>query len=252
MSDEKTINTENSVKSAEKPKKIYKPNMALYRFFRFVTKPLAVCLWPTKIINKENYTNFGGGLIMCNHYSTLDGVVMAAKLFRRELHVVIKVEAFAGSTIADWFLGSMGGIPVRRGEADIQAVKSIMEVLKDEDKQLLIFPEGTRNKADDQHMGDFKDGAARFAIKGKKQLLPMIYFHSPKTFRKNWLYIGEPFDLSEFYGDKPTEENKKRATAYVRAIMDETRRKCNEYVAAHSRKYAKQLASSDCGSDATK
>ena len=36
--------------------------------------------------------------------------------------------------------------------------------------------------------------------------------------------------MSQFYGDKPTEENKERATAYLYEKMLETRRLCNEAV----------------------
>ncbi len=222
-----------------KPLKKYKKRPWVFRIFRAVMKPLALFLWPTKVINKENYKKFGGGLIMCNHYSKLDGVIMCSKMIK-DLNVVIKVDAFEGADIANWFLSTMGGIPVRRGEADIAAVKAIMEVLKQDDKQLLIFPEGTRNKAGDQNMAPFKEGTARFAIKAKRPILPMIYFRSQKPFRKNWLYVGEPFDLSEFYNDRPSAENKKKATAYVRQKMDETRVLCNEYVYAHNKKLRKE------------
>lgn len=108
----------------------------------------------------------------------------------------------------------MGAIPVRRGEADIESVKQVLKVLKD-GKQLLIFPEGTRNKEDTQEMAEFKTGTARFAIKTKVPVVPMIYYHSPKAFRKNWLYVGEPFTLEEFYGARTPEDNHK-ATELIR------------------------------------
>lgn len=245
---------DNGLDTAKKPKKEkkakqYKICVPLYRTFRILLKPIALTIWPTKIINRENYDGFGSGMLICNHYSTLDGVIPAAKMFKKELHAVIKTEAFEGSKIAEWFLITVGGIPVHRGEADITAVKAIMDVLRS-DKQLLIFPEGTRNKRGDENMAEFKDGTARFAIKAKKPILPMIYFRAPKAFRKNWLYIGEPFELTQFYDARPTEENKRLATAYVREKMDEARVKCNEYVALHDKKYAKRLAAEKEAKDA--
>lgn len=203
--------------------------MKTYRFFRFILKPIADILWPTKVINKDNYKKFGSGLMMCNHYSKADGIVIASKLLKKDLNVVVKFEAFEGSKTANWFLRSVGCIPVHRGEADITAVKEILKVLKD-DKQLLIFPEGTRNKEGTPEMAEFKSGTARFAIKTKKPILPMIYYRQPKPFRRNYLYIGEPFDLEEFYQVKKTEENKDDATKYVYDKMVETRKLLDEWV----------------------
>lgn len=215
--------------------------MTLYRVLRFWLKPLVKILWPTKVVGLDRYDSFGAGLVICNHFSTMDGVVCTADMFKKELHVVIKTEAFEGSKIANWFLRKMGGIPVHRGEADVQAVKSVMKVLK-EDKQLLIFPEGTRNKTGSRDLMEIKDGTARFAIKAKKEILPMIYFQSPKVFRKNWLYIGEAFSLEEFYNDRTSEEGKKRATQTVLENMLTTRAACDDYVKTHSKKHAKILS----------
>ena len=88
-------------------------------------------------------------------------------------------------------------------------------------------------------MAEFKTGTARFAIQTKVPVVPMIYYRSPKAFRKNWLYVGEPFTLEEFYGAKTPEENHK-ATELIREKMDETRRLCNEYVENNTR-YGKKL-----------
>ncbi|MBR2956035.1 MAG: 1-acyl-sn-glycerol-3-phosphate acyltransferase [Clostridia bacterium] len=124
----------------------------------------------------------------------------------------------------------MGGIPVNRGEPDLQAIKAVMNVLKDEKKQLVIFPEGTRNRANDDSITPLKNGTARFAIKAKRRILPVMYYRKLRPFKRNYMYIGEPIDLSEFYNDKPTEENKTKATQYVYEKMLETRRLCNEAV----------------------
>lgn len=205
--------------------------MKLYGFFRFFLNPLAKILWPTTVINRENYKNFGGGMIICNHYSSLDGVVIGSRLIRRDMNVLIKKEAFEESKISNWFLRSVGGIPINRGEPDLQAIKAVMNVLKDEKKQLVIFPEGTRNRANDDTLTPLKHGTARFAIKAKRRILPVMYYRRLRPFKRNYMYVGEPIDLSQFYGDKPTPENKERATQFINERMLETRRLCNEAVA---------------------
>lgn len=216
-------------KTLARIKTYYKPekSFAFYRFLRVILHPLQMLVWPTKVIGAENAKKVNGALFTCNHYSKMDSMIPYFVLFKKEAHALAKYELFT-NPIAGWFLHKMGAIPVRRGEADIESVKQVLRVLK-EGKQLLIFPEGTRNKEGTQHMAEFKTGTARFAIKAKVPVVPMIYYQSPKAFRKNWLYVGEPFSLEEFYGAHTIDENH-AATEVIKEKMDETRRLCNEYV----------------------
>ncbi len=242
----KTKNANSTEQNAEKPSTIipssemdkktlariktyYKPEkrFIFYRFLRVILRPIQMLVWPTKVIGAENAKKVKGALFTCNHYSKMDSMIPYFVLFKKEAHALAKYELFT-NPVAGWFLHKMGAIPVRRGEADIESVKQVLRVLKD-GKQLLIFPEGTRNKEGTQQMAEFKTGTARFAIKAKVPVVPMIYYQSPKAFRKNWLYVGEPFSLEEFYGARTIDENH-AATEVIKEKMDETRRLCNEYV----------------------
>lgn len=216
-------------KTLDRIKTYYKPvkSFAFYRFLRVLLHPLQCILWPTKVVGMENVKDVDGGLFICNHYSKIDSLIPCFHLFKKESHVLAKYELFK-VPIAGWFLHQMGAIPVRRGEADVEAVKQVLKVLKS-GKRLLIFPEGTRNKENTQQMAEFKTGTARFAIKTKVCIVPMIYYQSPQMFKRNWLYIGKPFTLEEFYGARTPEENH-LATERIREKMDETRALCNEYV----------------------
>ncbi len=216
-------------KTLARIKTYYKPekSFVFYRFLRVILRPIQMLVWPTKVIGAENAKKVKGALFTCNHYSKMDSMIPYFVLFKKEAHALAKYELFT-NPVAGWFLHKMGAIPVRRGEADIESVKQVLRVLKD-GKQLLIFPEGTRNKEGTQHMAEFKTGTARFAIKAKVPVVPMIYYQSPKAFRKNWLYVGEPFSLEEFYGARTIDENH-AATEVIKEKMDETRRLCNECV----------------------
>lgn len=231
-------------KTLQRIKKYYKPqkSFAVYRFLRFVLRPVQMLVWPTKVVGAENAKKVQGALFTCNHYSKMDSMIPYFVLFKKEAHALAKYELFR-NPIAGWFLHKMGAIPVRRGEADVESVKQVLRVLKS-GKQLLIFPEGTRNKEGTQEMAEFKTGTARFAIKTKVPVVPMIYYRSPKAFRKNCLYVGEPFTLDEFYNAKTPEEHHK-ATDVIREKMDETRRLCNEYVESHDKKSARKQSKRD-------
>ncbi|MBR4800229.1 MAG: (d)CMP kinase [Clostridia bacterium] len=209
----------------------------LYRFLRVLLRPLQCILWPTKVINKENAFKFEGGLYLCNHYSTFDSLIPIFTMFKKEAHILAKYELFF-NPLAGGILHKMGAIPVRRGEADTEAVKAVFRVLKD-DKKLLMYPEGTRNKQGTQDMAELKTGAARFAIKMKKPIVAMVYFRPTKTFHKNYLYVGEPFTLEEFYGARTNEEFHE-ATEVIRRHFDEAREGVNAYVEGLKKKKSKK------------
>lgn len=228
-SDSPEISTNNAPLS-KRMKKYYslQKSFVFYRFVKLLLRPIMKLLYPIKIVGKQNSDKVEGRAIYtCNHYSKVDAIFPILSLFKRDAHILGKYELFK-MPIAGWFLHKMGAIPVRRGEADIAAVKCVLGVLKG-DKKLLIFPEGTRNKEGTQEMAEFKTGTARFAIKTKSPIVPMLYYSSPKLFKRTFLYIGEPFTLGEFYSAR-TPEQMHAATEVIRRKMDETRLLCNEYV----------------------
>lgn len=214
---------------AAKPvKKKKEESFRFYRVVRCVLTPLIKLLWPTKVVGKERFDAMQGGLVICNHYAIPDTLIPVASLYKKELHVLAKAEAFECAKIANWFLRKAGAIPVHRGEADINAVKEVLSVLR-ADKKLVMYPEGTRNREGTKDMLEFKQGAARFAIKARKPILPMVYYRMHKVFRRNWLYIGEPITLEEFYNTRDPGDYE-RATKKVYDGMLATRKACDEYV----------------------
>lgn len=134
-----------------------------YKLLRAVISPALKMLWPTTFYGTENLILDKNVVYVCNHYSALDTNAMVAKIFKNKFNVVIKEEAFK-SKFGARFLTGMGGIPIERGEADVEAVKKILGVLKS-GEPLLLFPEGTRNKSGSKEMFKFKDGAVVFALK---------------------------------------------------------------------------------------
>lgn len=215
-------------KNAEKMKKYYQPltKFGFYRFIRAILVPIQKILWPIKLINPENAIP-GRAIYICNHYSKVDAFLPIVAIFKKEAHILAKVELFS-NPISAGFMHGMGAIPVKRGEGDIEAVRCVLTLLKN-DKQLLIFPEGTRNKHDTQQMAEIKTGTARFALKTNTTIVPMLYYSKPRLLRRNWLYIAEPFTLEQFYGDQ-NPDVRHAATEFIVEKLNETRRLLNEYV----------------------
>ncbi len=162
--------------------------------------PLAI-LFPTKVVGKENLQKGLKAIIVSNHTSNMDSVLFALHLGEYK-YFLAKKELFKNKLMG-WFMKKFGGIKIDRQANDITAIKNCMKVLK-EDKKLLIFPEGTRNKnkGEDLELGEIKGGAAMLAIKTKSPVVPIYINRRPKMFRKTTITIGDPFEFAEFYGDK--------------------------------------------------
>ncbi len=209
--------------------------MLFYSVVRALSYPFLSLLFPTKVIGKSNFTH-EKAVICCNHFSSFDSILVASKLMREGCRCIGKEEAFK-SKLGGWFLQKMGGIPIKRGENDLAAYRKILNALK-EGKQLLIFPEGTRNKGENTDIAPFYTGAALFAIKSDAPIIPVLLFRKPKPFQKNFLLVGEPFGLNEYLA-LPPKVQKEKATEFLFAKMKAMQASFNERVSASGRKLLK-------------
>ena len=146
-------------------------------------------------------------IIVANHKSNLD-VVLAIMPTDKPVHFMAKKELFEKG-IGKWFTRKCECIPVNRDGTDVRAIMQAMKYLK-EGSVVCIFPEGTRNKTTERFL-PFKSGAAALSIKTKTPIIPVVQLKKIKLFRKSKVYIGKPFELTEFYGTKLTPQDIERA-----------------------------------------
>ena len=198
----------------------------MYRFFRFILHPFLSLIYPTTVIHKEKYTE-ESAIVCCNHYASSDVIVVANKLIKKDLNVLAKAELFKGK-FSSWFLTKMGAIKVNRGTPEVSVHKEILRRLK-AGKRLLIFPEGTRNLAGTHDMADFKSGAGVYAMKAKVPIVPLMFHHQGKAFKRNYLIVGDPIDLSEFYG-KNMHDVKDEVAAFLHDKMEALHLELDSYV----------------------
>ncbi len=98
-------------------------------------------LHPVSVKGLENLPR-NGALLIANHSSNWDPILLATALPRDyRLRVMAKEELFRYPVVS-WLIRVGGAFPVNRGGADIQAVKTAMQSIRD-GQNLLIFPEGT-------------------------------------------------------------------------------------------------------------
>ena len=185
--------------------------MTFYDFLRGISYPFIPLIFPTKVYGKENITH-EKAVICCNHLGTTDILLLAHKMLRHGCYCIGKQELFQNKFSA-WFLHKIGAIGVRRGESDIAAVRAGLQVLKDE-HQLVIFPEGTRNTTGTTVIQPFQPGAVMFALKGQSIVIPVTIHAKIKPFRRSYMMVGEPIDLSSF-AELPSKEGREQATQFL-------------------------------------
>ena len=121
-----------------------------------------------------------------------------------------------------------GLIPVDRSKADILALKQCFTVLK-QGENLAIFPEGTRNKVNDE-LQELKGGASLIALKAGVPVVPVMMYKRFRPFRRNFVRIGKQFDYEEFKGQKATAEVVEATEKIMREKMIECREELVEIV----------------------
>ena len=191
----------------------------MFHFIQIIVALPIRMLFPTKIIGKKNIPK-GACIISSNHTSNMDAVMLAVKTWEKKYYLA-KKELFKNKLFG-FILKKCGAVKIDRQANDVTAIKNCLKILKN-NKKLVIFPEGTRVHNENMELGEIKHGVAMFAIKAKVPIVPMFITKKTKIFRRNRIYIGEPFTLEEFYGKKLTEEELKSAGEIVTAKMQEIR-----------------------------
>ena len=173
-----------------------KPLNSFYTFVIMILRAIWKVLYPYEVKGLETLPQ--ERVLLCpNHASNLDPIYVAVALPNNyRLHFMGKEELFRNS-ILNWAFRKLGAFPVSRGNNDITAVKTAIQVLKDDDN-LLIFPEGTtiRNGIGsvDGLPPHAKSGAAMIGIRTGAKLVPVFVDGAKKPFRKVRIIFGKPYE----------------------------------------------------------
>lgn len=173
----------------------------MFHLLYAVAWPVFAIFRPIKAVGREHIPQ-GPAVICPNHTTAGDPFyVVYAFGWRYPMRAMAKIQIMRVPVIG-WILSKGGVFGVDRGNADMKAVRTALQFLRDGDK-LLMFPEGTR-----VHEGEnveAKTGAALFATRAGVPLLPVYIQSKKRLFRRNTVVIGEPYYPS-YEGRKPTAE----------------------------------------------
>jgi len=152
----------------------------VFRLSRFLVWLVLRALFGFRVEGGHHEPASGPLLIVSNHVSDLDPLVVGAAL-RRRVNFMAKIELF-GPPLLRWWVTACGAFPVRRGEADRQAFRTARAVLE-RGEALVMFPEGTRG-AGLRDLRPPEPGAALLALRTGAVILPVAVIGTDAVFPK--------------------------------------------------------------------
>jgi 1-acyl-sn-glycerol-3-phosphate acyltransferase len=146
----------------------------------------------------------GPFVLAANHTSNFDPWPLALPLFpRRQVRFMAKSELF--NPVLKPILVAGGAFPVRRGEADLEAVRQAVAFVRD-GEIVVMFPEGTRRRKGLRKKYEAKahTGAARIALMAEAPLVPAAIKGTDRLTRLGPLRVayGPPIPLDDLRGQE--------------------------------------------------
>ncbi|MBM7581339.1 1-acyl-sn-glycerol-3-phosphate acyltransferase [Caldicoprobacter guelmensis] len=190
--------------------------MLFYKFARAIVRPLMFLLFRPRVEGLENFPMEGKTIVYSNHISLLDPVLIGCVL-PRQVFFMAKMELFKIPVLRT-IIRQLGAFPVKRGSADLSAIKHSLQVLND-GKVFGIFPEGTRSKTG--FLQSFSHGIASIAHKSRAKVLPIAIVGQYRLFRPITVRIGRPLNFEDYFEQKSnTELLERMADEMEKALRD--------------------------------
>lgn len=209
--------------------------MPILNFFRGLVIPFYYLCKPFRFYGPRKVKD-GACVYVCNHYGIFDPIFPAVTT-NEGIHFIAKKELFSKPIIA-WALRKVKGISANRDGNDVRVVMDSFKCLKNGEK-IALFPEGTRNKIGADLL-PFHHGAAMISIKTKSPIVPIMIYEKPRWFRVAHILIDEPFELTEYYDRKLTEDEMNEADEKIRQRMLDMRAKHREWLESKKKKKVKK------------
>lgn len=157
------------------------------------------------------YRSWGAGqlpaegplLLVCNHQSFLDPVIVGVSGHRRQFYAMARSTLFRNKFFS-WIIRAYNAVPVERGTADMAAMRQCIDVLS-KGHALLIYPEGTRTL--DGTTKPFATGTMLLIKRARPKVVPVAIegaFQAwpkgrslPRLTGRIGIMFGEPIEAQE-------------------------------------------------------
>jgi len=140
-----------------------------YTAVRIVLTPVALLLYRTRALGRENVPESGAFILAPNHFSNMDHFFCGVYL-RRRIRFMSKSQFFGNNPALSYLFRVAGHFPVRRGEHDEEAFMTARSVLE-RDGCVGIYPEGGRSRSGG--LGEPRAGIGRLALESGAPVVPV-------------------------------------------------------------------------------
>jgi 1-acyl-sn-glycerol-3-phosphate acyltransferase len=166
-------------------------------------RPIARLMFGLNKIGAENLPTQGPAIIVANHNSHVDTLVLLCIFPSRligKLRPVAAADHFLGDPVSSWFSRRVVGIiPLKRvGAQKGEDVLAQAKVALADGDILIVFPEGTRGAPEE--IGAFKAGVARLAEAAPNAPIVPIYIQGAGRALPRGSKIPVPFDITIVIG----------------------------------------------------
>ncbi len=158
----------------------------------------------------------GPYLLVSNHLSWRDPILLCAAIAWQQPHFMAKKELFAIPGLAA-LIRSLGAYPVNRGGADVGAVKNTIAMLQG-GTCVGMFPQGHRYPGVHPSTTPIKNGVGLVAYRAGVQILPaaiVMKNHKSRFLCRKTVVFGKPISHEELMAHGGAEKDYLKMTQYV-------------------------------------
>lgn len=197
-----------------------------YTAVRILLTPVALLLYRTRAIGRDNVPAAGGFVLAPNHFSNMDHFFCGVYL-RRRIRFMSKSQFFGGNPALSYLFRVSGHFPVRRGVQDEEAFTTAHAILA-RGECVGMYAEGGRSRSGG--LGEPRPGIGRLALESGAPVVPVAIHGSIAVrqwrrgrFPRITVRYGEPITLERVAA--PTREQQLAAAheifSRVRAMYEE-------------------------------
>ena len=143
-----------------------RPQRIVHGFCRLLIRMVFGVFFRARAYGMKNVPESGGALVLSNHQSYIDPMLIGAPL-RRHLTYMARDTLFRNPIFAE-LMRLVSAFPVRRGKPDKDSIRRAVRYLES-GEAMVMFPEGTRSR--DGRVQQFKGG---FRVLVRRAHVPVV------------------------------------------------------------------------------